>query len=265
MSELHKGIGFIPGTDAADIARLNGSWYYNWWHTPEINAGDTTFLPMIWSHRQVEDAVLETIRHQTPPAVLTWNEPSLKTQAALPPLNNDENVELVMGYWQRIYVVFKPLGIPIVSPAPASKPGDQRWARRFLREVKRRNMLPDIVAVHHYCAAECGRKRAPDELMALLTGWRKWLDKTLKHPVPIWLTEYGCYDVCKDDTREYMKNSFDILLRRDTYDSLGVERYCWFANRTFHPVFANAALFDRSGALTEIGEIYRSIPAVQRG
>jgi hypothetical protein len=264
MSELLKGIGFIPGTDTSDIARLEGSWYYNWWHTPEIGAGDATFLPMIWSHRQVDDAVFEAIRLQNPPALLTWNEPSLKSQAALPLLNSDENVETVMGYWRRIYKAFKPLGIPIVSPAPASKPGDQRWARRFLREAKRRDMSPDIVALHYYCASDCASREAPGEFFALLEGWRRWLDNTLRLPVPIWITEYGAYDVNRDQTRRFMENTFDVMLRQSVCERLGVERYCWFANRTFHPVFANAALIDASGTLTDIGEIYRSVPAIHR-
>src|SRR5215216_4149329 len=113
MSQMEKGIGYIGETDCSDIVRLEGSWYYNWEHLSNCDVTGTTFIPMIWSHRHVRDDVFDVIRKQNPPAVLTWNEPSLTTQAGLPLLDNSTNVEEVLGYWRRILDAFRPAGIPI--------------------------------------------------------------------------------------------------------------------------------------------------------
>jgi hypothetical protein len=260
VNETHKGIGFIRETDCNDVSRLNGSWYYNWWYVTECTTIETTFIPMIWSHGQVNDEVLTAIRRQRPPAVLTWNEPSLKTQAALPLLDRPEHREQVMGYWRRINEALRPDRIRIGSPAPAPEEEDLAWTRHFLLEAKDRDMSPDFVALHYYWRPGGGTSGA-ESYRAFLRTWRDWLDEILQLSLPIWVTEFGCIEKNEADNRKFMEDTFDMMLGQGGYNELHVERYCWFANRTFHPVFRDSALINSDGTLTEVGAIYRSIPA----
>jgi hypothetical protein len=260
MTAVEKGIGFIPHTDCADLARLNGSWYYNWWYETECEVEATTFIPMVWSHRQLSDEVFETVRRQRPSAVLTFNEPSLETQAALPLLDSQDNIDEVLRYWRRLEEAFRPAGIPIGSPAPAPEVEDQAWARQFFLELKARDLRPDFIALHFYCR-ESHEAPGAEAYYTFLGEWRDWLDGTLGWQLPIWVTEYGCIDLSLDANRRFMEATFDLMLGRGKYGELHVERYCWFANRTFHPVFHNSALVDEAGELTRIGALYRAATA----
>ena len=131
-TEALKGISYnnFQGNNCNEIIKLRGLWFYNWWHTTNCNI-DLEFVPMIFSHYQTIDEIINNIISQKPEAVFTWNEPTVIDQANLPLLNNSENIDRVMSYWEKIDSSFGKTAIKISSPAFSSQHEDAKWENFF--------------------------------------------------------------------------------------------------------------------------------------
>ena len=100
----------------------------------------------------------------------------------------------------------------------------------------------DAIAAHWYaCTGEA-------------LSW--YLDQLKKYNLPIWLTEFSCGDDADrslEKQKKYMTDAVAVLEADPR-----VARYAWFAGRT--DVIPNVSLLGGDGQLTELGELYLSLP-----
>jgi len=245
-----KGVGHwgerLPS--APDI--LGCSWYYNWTPFPADTAGRVKagFIPMIWSGKDVTEAVMTHLKSSRYKALLGFNEPDGEGQANM-------TVAEAVALWPKLEATGLRLGSPgTTTGAP--------WLDEFMKEAKERKLRVDFLCLHWY-----GDITKPGPVGAL----RKYLEAYWnKYHLPIWLTEYSGADfdyhlrkTTVDDNARFARESINML------ESLPyVERYAWYAplvsrhDRQYPAV----GMCRRDGALTPVGLAWRSSPdkGVQR-
>jgi Glycosyl hydrolase catalytic core len=234
--------------DPAVLARVHPAWAYDWsWETPRPVAG-LEWVPMIWGSGSVTPRSISSLtadrRAGRAHYLLGFNEPDSGGQANMSPTQ-------AAALWPRL----QSTGLILGSPAPAV-PGDG-WLDRFMAIARARRLRVDFIALHYY--QDFTNPQAVDQLRSQLIAIHRRFGK------PIWITEIGALDVRSWGgymqsrpsgglASSYMRKLLPML------DGLSfVQRYAWFTDFcSSAPGCPYSALFDRGGALTERGRIYRS-------
>lgn len=216
-ADTKKGVDVwsFPGVDQA-LSASGATWYLTW---STDHAGITTrsgvhFVPMVWGAASVtREALAEAERNG--PALLTFNEPDLSSQA-------DMSVAQALALWPKLMAT----GLTLASPAVATgaaRPGG--WLDQFMRGAAQRHYQVDFIAVHWY-GGDFSTGAAVAELRSYLESIHR------RYALPVWLTEYSLIDFTPSGSRypsgaqqaEFVSASARML------DSLSfVARYAWFA------------------------------------
>jgi len=234
------------------------SWYYNWDCRPHHNgeSAGPQFIPMVWgSHPNALRGLDQYLASAAPkpPVVFAINEPNMRGQAFLTPL---ETADL----YRRVKSVTDQYQIPLVGPhmALGSAPGDSITALDplenktttyafmvpFLHAVlfylERWGITPPALGIHSY--GGLGELKWAVELVHSTFG------------CPVWVTEFGFWNSPNsEDARKYMIEATEFL-ERTPY----VAGYAWFKDRVQDN--PNISLLEpESGKLSRLGETYVSL------
>lgn len=232
---------------AADLSALSPGvhWWYNWSPKPESGAASVyrqrgvSFVPMAWG--RFEAAKLRSELPEGSDTLLGFNEPNFRKQANL-------SASDAAARWQELEAIADERGLKLASPAvnfcgPAQDCHDTdpfNYLRTFFAACK--GCRVDYIAAHWYAC----------DGPALLY----YLGELKKFGKPIWLTEFSCgdgQDRSLAKQKQYMREALPILEEEPM-----VARYAWFAGRTTE--IPNVALLGADGKLTELGELYLSLP-----
>ncbi|MGC8550142.1 MAG: glycosyl hydrolase [Acidobacteriaceae bacterium] len=243
-----KGLG-----GAAPLASgLVTSWYYDWGIRPAhrgIPAANPSmrFLPMIWGwNPNRTPAVLNMLRAEHPSILLGFNEPDHKDQSNIP-------VKVALGAWPQ----FEGIATELVSPAAANAHGP--WMQEFMNGVHKRKLRVDSIAYHAYPGPN------PEGFLHGLYTLHQMYE------LPIWVTEFAVADwqakhgavnrYTVRQTAEFMKT---VCTEMDKLP--WVKGYAWFPAAgdkkevaAGSRALATSVLFDASGNLTPLGELYASL------
>lgn len=239
--------------DTPDLqAASKFGWYYNWGQQPGIpNATETVenhieFVPMAWGANYDQQALINYLTaHPRVKFILGFNEPNFRSQANLTPSQ-------AAAAWPQLQAIADRFNLTIVGPAVNfSSPGDTvtengvqytdpvKWYEDFFAACK--GCRVDHIAVHGYF-----------DNAAALPWFIGLFDKFKK---PIWLTEFNQSPAASMASQmQFMREAIPILEKDPR-----VFRYGWFLARSGQ---ANTNLFaSQSGVLTELGNLYASLPA----
>jgi hypothetical protein len=179
-----------------------------------------------------------TILHMTPEMneLLGFNEPDGDAQSNLTP-------QQALSLWGEITASGKRIGSPATAASP-TKPNS--WLSQF----QALGGQFDFVCLHWY---------APPNA----TSFLKWLDEVhAQYQKPIWVTEFAVADWFGKSPGGYpvedVKAFMDLACRGMEARPF-VERYTWKTRDTSDTKMGTSALFTVDGALTELGQLYKSI------
>ncbi len=220
------------------------SWWYNWSLKPDATVGEAyktagvEFVPMVWGGVPNVDQVSANIPEGTK-YLLAFNEPNFGVQSNI-------TAQRAAELWPVFEQVAARKNLKLVSPAVNYCGGNcnQTDPLVYLEEFFAAcpDCKVDYIALHWYACT-------PDALI-----W--YLNRFKKFGKPIWLTEFSCgdqSDLSLAVQKKYMQEAVSIL-ENDT----SVFRYAWFAGRTTE--IPNVNLLGASGQLTELGQLYVSLP-----
>ena len=220
------------------------SWWYNWSLKPDATVGEAyktagvEFVPMVWGGTPNVDQVSASIPDGAK-YLLAFNEPNFGAQSNI-------TAQRAAELWPVFEQVAARKNLKLVSPAVNYCGGNcnQTDPLVYLEEFFAAcpDCKVDYIALHWYACT-------PDALI-----W--YLDRFKKFGKPIWLTEFSCgdqSDLSLAVQKKYMQEAVSIL-ENDT----SVFRYAWFAGRTTE--IPNVNLLGASGQLTELGQLYVSLP-----
>ncbi|MEM9387964.1 MAG: glycosyl hydrolase [Pseudomonadota bacterium] len=231
-----RGVGYHPLSVCEDLVALAPAWHYNW--TPleacTFAPEQGEFIPMIWDEwflapEQYEKYIAPLIDADYP-ALLGFNEPDLAEQA-------DMTVAQALDLWPQLEAT----GLRLGSPAPTQ--GGTAWLESFLAGASERGHRVDFLALHWY-----GDCTDVEDLRAFLAYWDR-------KEMPMWLTEFSCYARGEAVNRDFLEAAIPVL---ESFPRL--ERYAWYASRTEAPVYGGADMIDEHGAITTVGEFFRTLP-----
>ncbi|MCR5886959.1 glycosyl hydrolase [Hymenobacter sp. J193] len=250
---LKRGLAYGQHT-AADLRVLAPgiSWWYNWAPTPENAVKDlyrsagVEFVPMVWGGTPKADDLIFTLPYDVK-TLLGFNEPNFLTQANMPP-------SVAAARWKELEQTARQRGLKLASPA-VNYCGDcvTENGQKFTDPVDYLDAFfaacptckVDYIAVHWYAC----------DLGAL--QW--YIGRFKKYGRPLWLTEFACGDlphaqITLAKQKEYMKAAVSYLENEPS-----VARYAWFSGRNGE--IPNINLLGDYGQLTELGQLYVSLPA----
>lgn len=238
--------------DAADVkAAARFGWYYNWGQQPPAAAGQVEdvieYVPMAWGANFDEQALVNYLSaHPRVKFLLGFNEPNFRSQANLTPSQ-------AAAAWPRLQAIADRFNLTLVGPAvnfssagdTVSENGVQytdpvKWYEDFFAACK--GCRVDHIAIHGYF-----------DNAAALPWFIGLFDKFKK---PIWLTEFNQSPSWSMAAQmQFMREAIPILEKDPR-----VFRYGWFLARSSQE---NTNLFmnGQPGVLTELGNLYASLPA----
>lgn len=241
-----KGLGIVAkagGKWPERLTSLKADWFYSWGgRKPEGVPEGVDFIPMVWGFWGNREAIAKTAlaaKAEGSRELLGFNEPDEKKQANL-------KVETVLSLWPELMNS----GLRLGSPGCVHPDGD--WMKAFMKGVEERKLRVDFVCVHSYggTSADAFKKR----LESVHRMYRR----------PIWITEFACGDweakspaANRHKPAAVLKFMQQILPWLEKCDF--VERYAWFPAGPDSAALGTSALFDKNGALTPLGEYYRSV------
>ena len=232
---------------AADMTALSSSvaWWHNWARGPESTAAASyeqlgvEFVPMIWDERFTDVGQAVAAIPSSSRFLMGFNEPNFFAQANL-------SAEQAAAQWPALEDIAGQEGLALVSPA-LNYCGGGCWDTdpfvyfdKFFAACP--NCQVDVLAVHWYACT-------PEAL-----SW--YLGEMKRYGLPIWVTEFACGDAADRSLavqKAYMQQAVAIM-----EDDPDVLRYAWFSGRT--TALPNVNLLGNDGQLTELGELYASLP-----
>ena len=214
---------------ATNADKLNARWRYDW----GVQGGSSPmveFVPMVKGTPHFRAGYWEQVaglKARGAKHLLGFNEPERKSQG-------DLTIAQALDLWPKLEAT----GLRLGSPAPSSDGGGMAWLREFMKEVKKRKLRVDFMAIHWYRSSD-------------LAAFESWL-KDLKHDFdrPVWLTEFNAWNADENTQERFLKGAVKILERLSF-----VERYAFFSPGTGKP----GSLFKADGQLSELGEFYREL------
>ena len=242
--------------DPRDFAALapGVSWWYNWSPRPNKEAPRDSvaqyamdFYPMLWGSGYDAAAIESYLRaHPSIKYLLVLNEPNIVDEANLTP-------EAAAALWPAIESIAQRSGVQIVGPAMTwgTMPGyadPVAWLDAFLAAYAARNQSSphiDYLAFHWYDY-----------------GLAQQLDRLTKYGKRFWVTEFanwhsradgGQIETSQQQARQMAEMVATCESRAD------VVRYAWFIGR-WSPDPHHTSLLSTPGELTEVGQLYLSLP-----
>ena len=205
----------FPG-DSAALGDSGASWYLTWspYHTGIATPRGVKFVPMLRSATSVTRAALAEAKRNGP-ALLTFNEPDLASQANM-------SVAQALSAWPKLMATHLELASPAVA-TDAATPGG--WLDRFMKGAEHRHFRVNFIAVHWY-----GSDFTTSAAVAQLKSYLE--DVHRRYHLPLWLTEYSLIEFTPAgsvypsgaDQAAFVTASASML------DNLSfVARYAWFA------------------------------------
>jgi hypothetical protein len=236
------------GNSVADLQTLSTgksiTWWYNWTTSPEkAVAADfdrigIEFVPMIWGGDPDVAAIVKQIPSSAK-YLLGFNEPNFGSQSHIP-------APQAAALWPKIEDIARQKNLKIGSPAPNYCAGNCNdtdpihYLDTFFAACT--GCKVDFIAAHWYaCTGD---------------ALKNYLAKLKKYNLPIWLTEFSCMDAGDHSVageEAYMKQAVPILENDPT-----IFRYSWFTGRW--PTLAGVSLLGASGQVTELGNLYMTLP-----
>ncbi|WP_324674781.1 glycosyl hydrolase [Hymenobacter sp. GOD-10R] len=245
---------------AADMQALAPgiSWWYNWYSKPEAGAASVysglgvEYVPMQWG-RDLDGApfTADRLAANIPAGakyLLGFNEPNFRSQANLTPTQ-------AAALWPTLQEVARRKNLKLVSPAVnycgdcVSENGTTyysptQYLDAFFAACP--SCQVDYIAVHTYVCEE---------------QWlRDKIGELKKYGKPIWLTEFSCGDMPHDQITLDVQKRYLTAAVNYLENEPAVFRYAWFSGRNSEIPNINL-LGATSGQLTELGQLYVSLPA----
>ena len=252
-----RGIAYDLAS-AADLQALapGVSWFYNWGTAPNSNLSidvlkstyQMDYFPMLWDENTSTSAMTSYLLAN--PAIkylLLMNEPNLVDQANLNPAD-------AAAQWPKYESIARATGVKLVGPAItwgtlANYSDPVAWMDAFIDAYQDanggRSPQIDYLAFHWYDYGLAGQ-----------------LDRLLKYGKPFWVTEMANWhsqsDGAQIDTLAKQKTQMTAMVK-DCEDRADVFRYAWFIGR-MSPDPHFTSLLGANGVLTELGQLYLSLP-----
>jgi hypothetical protein len=245
-----RGVAFGYHTVADMNAMKPGiSWWYNWSPSPDSGVvgtfpnSEVAFMPMVWGGNFTVSDIVSKIPNGSQ-YLLTFNEPNFVDQAHLTP-------QQMASLWPQIEQIAAQKNLKIVGPAVnycgnctvAGVTNPVAYLDQFFSACP--SCKVDYVAIHWYA---CSRSA----LVSYIDGFKKYNK-------PIWVTEIACWEGTPtlDQQKTYMTDAVDVM----EHDPM-VFRYSWFnGDRAGGPPYISLYA-PTSGQLTELGQLYKSLPFV---
>ncbi|WP_416762546.1 glycosyl hydrolase [Roseateles sp. So40a] len=256
-STVKRGLAYDL-KDAADFSALAGGsvgWWVNWALQPNATvvaqpsiAGAMEHVPMLWNFNFDTAQVVAALKARpSVKSLLVLNEPNLVDQANVTPAS-------AAAQWPRYEEVARQTGVKIVGPAitwgtMAGYTDPVAWMDAFIAAYRAanggRDPQIDALAFHWYDYGLAGQ-----------------LDRLTKYGKPFWITEMANWHAQNDgaqiDTVARQKAQMAEMVQI-CESRTDVVRYAWFTGR-WSPDPHFTSLLGASGALTELGQHYKSLP-----
>lgn len=216
-------------SDPKEAEKLHATWHYNWGPTG-TSTDKMEFVPMVKGTPHFGPGYWEkiaTLKAGGAKNLLTFNEPERKDQGNL-------TIAHALELWPKLEAT----GLRLSSPAPSSDTLGMDWLAEFMKQVKKRKLRVDFIAIHWY------RSNDLDKFGDWLRELRGDYDR------PIWLTEFNVWKGDQKTQERFLKGAVKIM-ERSSY----VERYTYFNPGRNAP----GTLFTPEGSLTPLGEFYRDL------
>jgi hypothetical protein len=245
-------------TSAADLQVLSPgvSWWYNWGTKPGIDVKvdvltstyQMDYFPMAWG-KGTDTAALTTYLLANPSIkyLLLMNEPNLVDQANLSPAD-------AAALWPTYEAMAKATGVKLVGPQIT-------WGTLA-------NYSDPVVWMDAFIAAyQAAHSGASPQIDYLAFHWYDYglagqLDRLVKYGKPFWVTEMANWhsnnDGAQIDTLAKQKTQMTEMVKV-CEDRADVFRYAWFIGR-MSPDPHFTSLLGENGLLTELGQLYLSLP-----
>ncbi len=231
------------------------SWWYNWATQPDAAIRNTyqnynvEFTPMAWNNSGINGVKAWVNKDTTVKYILGFNEPNFKEQANMTPSKAAEA-------WPYLQVIAEDHNLEVVSPAVnycgncVSENGTTytnpfEYLDDFFNACV--DCQVDFIGLHWYGSGSS------------IMGY---VEDARKYNKPIWVTEFASWDYNNpvqniDDQMKYLAGTVNFLERDPD-----IFRYSWFIGRTSggKNTFPYIDLYDASGMLTELGQLYMDIP-----
>ncbi len=238
-TNVKKGLG-----GAAPLSSgLVTDWYYNWSSSPSTSGIPSThpsmrFFPMVWGwYPSTTPSLVASLKAQQPPILLGFNEPDNTSQSNI-------SVDTAISAWPQ----FQGIATDLVSPACADPLGT--WMQTFMAAIDKQNLQCDSVAVHSYGGISASAFLS--NLDQIYTLYQR----------PLWVTEFAVADWSATGTTPdsyTVQQVYDFMQAVcPAMDNLSyVKGYAWFPWPSKNSnALASSVLFDTSGKLTELGQLY---------
>jgi hypothetical protein len=236
----------------ADLAALSPgvSWWYNWAAAPNPGVPPNCrakyrmdYYPMLWNGDFNAGAIVAFLKAN--PKIhylLVLNEPNVGGQAYLTP-------QQAADLWPQYEAVAKQAGVKIVGPQMTwgTMPNYNdplQWMDAFYAayEAAHHGHLPriDYLGFHWYDY-----------------GLEAQLDRMDKYNKPMWVTEFANWDSQIDTLADQEAQMSSMVATCEQRSD--VFRYAWFTGR-ISPDPHFTSLLGQTGQLTELGQLYLSLP-----
>jgi len=234
-----RGVAFNNLTEQElELLSPGVSWAYNWGasvnNVANLGNNGIDYIPMIWGSNNISNSITTARNYLTAHPeikyILGFNEPNLSDQANMSP---QFAAQLWTTYLQPLAQEFN---LKIVGPAVnySATYDPFQWYDDFFAACP--DCQVDFVAVHLYMTSA-------SSIQSNLAQFKKW-------GKPIWFTEFCVLDntTTVSAQSQFMVQTLDYL-----ETDPDIFRYSWFKADGGS---SSWSLFDNTGALTPIGEIY---------
>ena len=222
----------------SDIATLGLSWYYDWSTNPYC-AGNGDFVPMVWGDWCPGAADCSALPARLAASgaqeLLAFNEPDSASQSNV-------SVQRALDLWPAL----QSTGLRLGSPAVTDDAAGHAWLDSFMTGIHQRGLHVDFITLHWYGSCTNG------------TQLTNYLSTMSKYGLPIWLTEFSCYNQTAATNTRFVQQVVAALASIPY-----LERIAWFTNRPHQSGYEGTALATDSGSLTSVGAAYAALPAAR--
>lgn len=223
------------------------SWDYNWGNTTSdisaiwFDTNEIDYCPMCWNNDYNADNIRAYVAaHPSTKYLLAYNEPNLKDQARMTPVE-------AASQWPKVVALAKELNLKLVSPAMnygtlEGYSDPIKWLDEFFEQPN--VSLDDVYAISIHC------------YMGSAGAMAAFVQKFAKYNKPIWLTEFCAWENVSsvEAQMDYMSAALNYLETSDL-----VERYAWFIPRwNKHNTYPYMELLTSGvgSSLTDAGKVY---------
>ncbi|WP_290794949.1 glycosyl hydrolase [Flavihumibacter sp. UBA7668] len=229
---------------------LDAGWYYNW-GLGELSNGNYEYVPMAWgAGGTAPNNIQLLIDKPSTTHLLGFNE-SDNCEDQSGQFNNLCDPATAVAYYERLMQTGYRLG----TPAPREN-GPSTWLREFARIAKERDVRFDFLALHWYDWGSSPANSPNANPQEVFNRFKAYLQRVHdEYQLPIWITEFNA-----NPNRENSVNAAFLELALPFLDTLSyVERYAYFEPNPAYGsnTVAPSNYFDATGAITNIGQIYR--------